>query len=374
MRTSFRFSDEESESDDASMAASMDSEGEVAFVHGIDAVLDKGFVSESEAHADEGQPPSKRPLENLFVEKPLVCDAVVNKEGEVFFSDQTPGLLEGIPGILDLAAEMGFSWISLSQPWNGNDLHWLKLMRTSFRFSDEESESDDASMAASMDSEGEVAFVHGIDAVLICRNNQLLPSHNLWTPMRVPAGRLASHKGSRSTSPPQAKKGVSIPSPPTPGNTFHTLVGNNLMPEQGRQDQLQGKEHSQSPRLPGNIGAYYTNQELYWQQVYWEWYMQTYYSHLSSLEQWHMACHQNHLQNIAKEQPTTPPPQLRKRKRKAFSGDEGSFSHSSSESEAHADEGQPPSKRPRKNLFREEPLVCDAVVTKEEKCSSPTKS
>ncbi|KAK1797941.1 hypothetical protein P4O66_007991 [Electrophorus voltai] len=59
-----------------------------------------------------------------------------------------------------------FSWISLSQPWKGNDLHWLKLMRTSFRFSDEESESDDASMAASMDSEGEVAFVHGIDAVL----------------------------------------------------------------------------------------------------------------------------------------------------------------------------------------------------------------
>ncbi|KAK1783897.1 hypothetical protein P4O66_023131, partial [Electrophorus voltai] len=57
-------------------------------------------------------------------------------------------------------------WISLSQPWKGNDLHWLKLMRTSFRFSDEESESDDASMAASMDSEGEVAFVHGIDAVL----------------------------------------------------------------------------------------------------------------------------------------------------------------------------------------------------------------
>ncbi|KAK1797940.1 hypothetical protein P4O66_007990, partial [Electrophorus voltai] len=122
--------------------------------------------SESEAYADEGQPPSKRPRENLFGEEPLVCDAVVTKEGEAFFSDQILGLLEGIPGILDLAAEMGFSWISLSQPWKGNDLHWLKLMRTSFRFSDEESESDDASMAASMDSEGEVAFVHGIDAVL----------------------------------------------------------------------------------------------------------------------------------------------------------------------------------------------------------------
>ncbi|KAK1797938.1 hypothetical protein P4O66_007988, partial [Electrophorus voltai] len=126
-----------------------------------------------------------------------------------------------------------------------------------------------------------------------------------------------------------------------------------------------GLHTSESPRLPGNIGAYYTNQELYWQQVYWEWYMQTYYSHLSSLEQWHMACHQNHLQNIAKQKPPTPPPQLRKRKRKAFSGDEGSFSHSSSESEAYADEGQPPSKRPRENLFGEEPLVCDAVVTKE---------
>ncbi|KAK1783929.1 hypothetical protein P4O66_004748, partial [Electrophorus voltai] len=126
-----------------------------------------------------------------------------------------------------------------------------------------------------------------------------------------------------------------------------------------------GLHTSESPRLPGNIGAYFTNQELYWQQVYWEWYMQTYYSHLSSLQQWHMACHQNHMQNMAKQKRTTPPPQLRKRKRKAFSGDEGSFSHSSSESEAYADEGQPPSKRPRENLFGEEPLVCDAVVTKE---------
>ncbi|KAK1784587.1 hypothetical protein P4O66_019959 [Electrophorus voltai] len=281
--------------------------------------------SESEAYADEGQPPSKRPRENLFGEEPLVCDAVVTKEGEAFFSDQILGLLKGIPGILDLAAEMGFSWISLSQPWNGNDLHWLKLMRTSFRFSDEESESDDASMAASMDSEGEVAFVHGIDAVLDM-------------PIKIYLG---------------------LAKPSAIGDLW-------------RKDHLRSHvfppsvaEERESPRLPGNIGAYYTNQELYWQQVYWEWYMQTYYSHLSSLEQWHMACHQNHLQNMAKEQPTTPPPQLRKRKRKAFSGDEGSFSHSSSESEAHADEGQPPSKRPRKNLFREEPLVCDAVVTKE---------
>ncbi|KAK1801671.1 hypothetical protein P4O66_022313, partial [Electrophorus voltai] len=104
-------------------------------------------------------------------------------------------------------------------------------------------------------------------------------------------------------------------------------------------------------QLPGNIGAYYTNQELYWQQVYWEWDMQTYYSHLSSLEQWHKACYQNHMQNMAKQTTTTPSPQLRKRKRKTFSGDEGSFSHSSSESEAHADEGQPPSKRPCMNLF-----------------------
>ncbi|KAK1784085.1 hypothetical protein P4O66_021183, partial [Electrophorus voltai] len=65
--------------------------------------------SESEAHADEGQPPSKRPRENLFGEELLLCDSVVTKEGEAFFSDQILGLLEGIPGILDLAAEMGFS-------------------------------------------------------------------------------------------------------------------------------------------------------------------------------------------------------------------------------------------------------------------------
>ncbi|KAK1784585.1 hypothetical protein P4O66_019956 [Electrophorus voltai] len=377
--------------------------------------------SESEAYADEGQPPSKKgPRENLF------------------------GLLKGIPGILDLAAEMGFSWISLSQPWNGNDLHWLKLMRTSFRFSDEESESDDASMAASMDSEGEVAFVHGIDAGARYAGTINFYHPTIYgAPMRVSAGRLASHKGSRSTSQPQAKKGVSIPSPPTPGEhlphlswattscqskedkissggksiasppataqedrcikIYLGLAKPSAIGDLWRKDHLRshvfppsvaeeryeaitffppifslyvstpipfcmrnaGLHTSESPRLPGNIGAYYTNQELYWQQVYWEWYMQTYYSHLSSLEQWHMACHQNHLQNMAKEQPTTPPPQLRKRKRKAFSGDEGSFSHSSSESEAHADEGQPPSKRPRKNLFREEPLVCDAVVTKE---------
>ncbi|KAK1784196.1 hypothetical protein P4O66_003971, partial [Electrophorus voltai] len=323
--------------------------------------------SESEAHADEGQPPSKRPLENLFVEKPLVCDAVVNKEGEVFFSDQILGLLEGIPGILDLAAEMGFSWISLSQPWKGNDLHWLKLMRTSFRFSDEESESDDASMAASMDSEGEVAFVHGIDAVLdMPFVSSPAPPHETvmcvdsYGPAPFPCGiavapsHVFGHVSGAVEAPP-----IKIFHHPTAGAShWHSTP----MPFCMRNA---GLHTSESPRLPGNIGAYYTNQELYWQQVYWEWYRQTYYSHLSSLEQWHMACHQNHLQNMAKEQPTTPPPQLRKRKRKAFSGDEGSFSHSSSESEAHADEGQPPSKRPRKNLFREEPLVCDAVVTKE---------
>ncbi|KAK1784051.1 hypothetical protein P4O66_021742, partial [Electrophorus voltai] len=225
--------------------------------------------SESEAYADEGQPPSKRPRENLFGEEPLVCDAVVTKEGEAFFSDQILGLLEGIPGILDLAAEMGFSWISLSQPWKGNDLHWLKLMRTSFRFSDEESESDDASMAASMDSEGEVAFVHGIDAVLDMPIKIYLELAKPW------------------------------------------LLGT----------------------CGGRITCVATCFLLLWLRS-----------------------------GMKPSVHTTDHPHPRW---KAFSGDEGSFSHSSSESEAYADEGQPPSKRPRENLFGEEPLVCDAVVTKE---------
>ncbi|XP_076831722.1 uncharacterized protein LOC143477099 isoform X2 [Brachyhypopomus gauderio] len=53
--------------------------------------------------------PSKRPHVNLLSEERDIFDAIITKEGEVIFSEHILDLLEGIPNILDVAAEMGFS-------------------------------------------------------------------------------------------------------------------------------------------------------------------------------------------------------------------------------------------------------------------------
>ncbi|KAK1784047.1 hypothetical protein P4O66_004350, partial [Electrophorus voltai] len=99
-----------------------------------------------------------------------------------------------------------------------------------FRLSDEEGESDDGSMAASMDSAEQDAFEFGIDAVLdVPEENSPSPPpserfHTSSGPPPEPSAStpcqsvntphtsgLRSHRGSRSTSPPQAKKKLSTP-------------------------------------------------------------------------------------------------------------------------------------------------------------------
>ncbi|XP_076840426.1 uncharacterized protein LOC143485105 [Brachyhypopomus gauderio] len=60
------------------------------------------------AQAGEAQTLSKRPRLNVLCEEPDTFHAAITKTGEVIFSEPILDLLEGIPNILDLAAEMGF--------------------------------------------------------------------------------------------------------------------------------------------------------------------------------------------------------------------------------------------------------------------------
>ncbi|XP_035378548.1 piggyBac transposable element-derived protein 4-like [Electrophorus electricus] len=124
-----------------------------------------------------------------------------------------------------------------------------------FRFSDEESESDDASMAASMDSEEEVAFVHGIDAVLDMPevDPPYPPPHGMFhtssdpLPGQQSTSTLSSDKGSRSTSPPHAKTVVPIPSAPIPSNTSHTVAGQQPLARARKRRSAPGGKSTASP-------------------------------------------------------------------------------------------------------------------------------